>query len=276
MSTPQNKTFLYSIQRSALSVAFIFFSLVARSGTQSVHVTVHGNKTFPLSHLETLGLKKKWATVTRLDPNSHTTHKYQGYLLSDFVISLKQHYKLTDVDHLKTIASDGYKMTLNKAAINGKGAFLALRVANVPKEGLYNHSLKSHFDWRPAYILIGPGKSAPSVASPYQVVNIKVFEGKEKMNPLYSKVDRSHHKGLKTFIETCSKCHSHQGYGGNKAPAINLLLMSWKNKKDKDLKALLRDPQSVLGRKIQMSPFDRSEQELDGLIQFLRSLDSRD
>ena len=215
-------------------------------------------------------LKSKWTSVKRVDPNSGTEHIYEGYFLKDFLIHIKNEFKLNHIDHIETMALDGYKVTMSSETLEGPGAFIALKVNGVPKKGLYNKILKTYFHWGPSYILLDPKNPKVSVASPYQVKRISIFEKKEE-NPVLMSVAAPYKRGAEVFIKTCSKCHQHLGFGGKKAPAMKLVIRRWKRKPDDALKAFLRDPQGTLKRKIQMSGYTGPEKDLEELVKFLRS-----
>ncbi|MCF8057751.1 MAG: cytochrome c [Bacteriovoracaceae bacterium] len=212
-----------------------------------------------------------WKVVKRIDPNSKTMTTYEGYELADFFSFLKKKFSIEVIHHIETLAIDGYKLNIEGSALESKGAFLALKVYDIPKRGLYNKMLKSYFDWRPSYILLDPKSPKVSVASPYQVKAIKIYD-ESIINPILTRLDETYQAGAKVFIKTCSKCHSLKGFGGKKAPAMNLVIKRWKLKKDDALEAFLRNPQGTLKRKIQMSAFNGSQKELSELIKFLRSL----
>lgn len=212
-----------------------------------------------------------WRVEKRVDPNSMKLMTYEGYDLGEFFSFLKNKMGIKEIHHIETIANDGYKLIIDRESLNSKGAFLVLKVNGLPKKGIYNQVLKSYFRWEPAYILLDPSSPKVSVASPYQVKTIKIYD-KPVINPILTDLDKGLVKGANVFIKTCSKCHQHLGYGGIKAPAIKFMVRRWKSKSDKALRAFLRDPQKTLKRKIQMSAYSGPESDLLELIKFLRSL----
>lgn len=214
-------------------------------------------------------LESKWTSVTRIDPNSKTEHVYEGYYLKDFLGFFKKQFGLKRVDHMVTEAKDGYKVIFDKKAIDDQNAFIALNVKGVPEKGLFNHYLKSHFKWQPAYIIAAGEKDI--IYSPYQVKNIIVSE-RRLANPKMVKVPAPLQKGAQVFMKTCSKCHRYKGFGGKKAPKMKFMMRRWRLKSDEKLKKFLRNPQEELNRKIQMSAFTGSDQQLEDLIKFLRSV----
>lgn len=214
-------------------------------------------------------LESKWTTIKRMDPNSKTEHEYEGYYLKDFLAFFQSEYGLKRVDHMVTEAKDGYKVIFDSEALYDKNAFIALNVKGVPEKGLFNQYLKSHFRWEPAYI-IAQGKK-DIVFSPYQVKNIIVSE-RRLANPQMIKVAAPLQKGAEVFMKTCSKCHRYKGFGGRKAPNMKFMMRRWRLKSDEKLKKFLRNPQEEINRKIQMSAFNGTDQDLDSLVKFLRSV----
>lgn len=239
--------------------------------TKKVKVVITSKATLTFSDLEKKGLKKKLRIISRIDPTSKTEHNYSGYLLSDFVRFIQNSYHLKKIDHIETIAKDGYKVVLNKKSLTRSDAFIAFDISNVGKKGLYNHSLKTHFKWEPSYIIFNTKKNKTSISSPYQVTKMIIYENKERLSIL-DKVHSTKKNGVKVFIRSCSKCHAYKGFGGKKAPKMSLVIKRWKRKDNKKLKSFLRNPQQTLKRKIQMSPYTGSEKDLDYLIEFLRTI----
>ena len=264
---------------TALRLSFIIsLSLILRSAqalvmsnTDRVKIKINGKSSFLLSDLEKRGLKKKLRVITRIDPTSKTKHNYSGYLLSDFIEFTQKSYQLKQIDHIETIAKDGYRLVIDKENLKSTGAFIAIDISGVGKKGLYNHSLKSYFKWQPSYILFNQKDKKVSVSSPYQVMKMIIFENKVESS-LLDKIHSSKHKGARVFIRSCSKCHAYKGFGGKKAPKMNLVIKRWKRKDDNKLKSFLKNPQQVSKRKIQMSPYTGSDEDLNYLIEFLRSI----
>ncbi len=216
-------------------------------------------------------LLKKWSSLKREDPNSKTLHTYEGFYLKDFLPYIQKTFEVKEPHHLVTEASDGYKVTLSRDALESKNAFIAFHVQGVPKGGLYSQYLKRKFKWQPAYIIAGGGESGVKVVSPYQIKKLTWHEDAVK-NPVLSRVSTPFQRGAEIYVETCSKCHRHKGFGGRKAPAMRLVLRKWQSKSDGELKAFLRAPQKTVKRKIQMSAFQGSDEDLEELIKFLRSV----
>lgn len=216
-------------------------------------------------------LLKKWTQVEMKDPNSKTTHIYEGFYLRDFLSFVVNEFKVKEAHHIVTEAQDGYKLTLSREALKSEGAFIAFNVLGVPERGLYSQYLKRPFKWRPAYIIAGGKGTGVKSVSPYQIKKL-IWHEEAVANPVLTKVATPFQKGAEVFISTCSKCHQHKGYGGKKAPPMKLVLGKWKSKSDKDLKSFLRAPQETVKRKIQMSAFQGTDLELDELVKFLRSI----
>jgi len=212
-----------------------------------------------------------WKIVKRVDPNSKKLLTYEGYYLKDFLSVIKKRFGIKSLHHMETMAIDGYRLVINARSLQSEGAFLALNIRDIPEKGIYNKILKSFFRWEPSYILLDPKSPKFSVASPYQVKKIRLFD-RSVLNPILVKTDESYKKGAEVFIKTCSKCHRHLGYGGKKAPAIKFMIRRWRLKSDDALGAFLRNPQKLVKRKIQMSGYRGSESDLNELVKFLRAL----
>ena len=259
-------TFLIS-----LNLFIISLSASVTSNTSKIKVEINEKASFLFSDLEKKGLKTKLRVITQIDPTSKTKHNYSGYLLSDFISFIKKSYQLKQIDHIETIAKDGYKVVIDKKSLKSADAFIALDISDVGKKGLYNHSLKSYFKWQPSYILFNKKDKKVSVSSPYQVTKMIIYENKVETT-LLDKVHSSKRQGAKVFMRSCSKCHAHKGFGGKKAPKINIVIKRWKRKDNEKLKAFLKNPQLISKRKIQMSPYTGTDKDLEYLIEFLRSI----
>lgn len=216
-------------------------------------------------------LLKKWTQVEMKDPNSKTTHTYEGFYLKDFLSFVKDTFSVEEAHHIVSEARDGYKLTLSKEALKSKGAFIAFNVLGVPKRGLYSQYLKRPFKWQPAYIIAGGKGTGVKTISPYQIKKLTWHE-KAVVNPVLTNVSTPFQKGAEVYVAVCSKCHRHKGFGGRKAPPMKLVLRKWAKKSDDELKGFLRAPQETVKRKIQMSAFQGNDSELDDLIKFLRSI----
>jgi cytochrome c2 len=92
------------------------------------------------------------------------------------------------------------------------------------------------------------------------------------VNPKMVKVAAPLQRGAEVFVKTCSKCHRYKGFGGKKAPNMKFMMRRWRLKSDEKLKKFLRSPQDQVNRKIQMSAFNGSDEDLDALVKFLRSV----
>jgi len=254
----------------AISIVFLLCgSVIAKS--VSLKILYKNQVIIVDSHFKKQKQAPEWKVLKRIDPNSSKLMTYEGYDLAEFFSYLKNKLNLKEIHHVETMALDGYRLTIDRGSINSKGAFLALKVNGVSPKGIYNKILKSYFRWEPSYILLDPSSSEVSVASPYQVKSIKIFD-KKTSNPILLNLDEDLVKGGEVFIKTCSKCHRVKGYGGKKAPAMKFMVRRWKGKSDEDLGTFLRNPQGVLKRKIQMSGYSGPESDLKELIKFLRSL----
>jgi len=229
---------------------------------------VSSEKSFELSIGSDIGPALK--TIRFTDPNSERALTYIGHHLTTLLPKLEKELSTEHFKSLKFTSKDGYTTEISKEEIFQRNAFLALNVKGYGDKGIYNKSLKSYFDWRPAYLIFLNDAEGFQSSSPYQITEIELTKNNLKEGIL-SEVPPLYKDGAKVFFNTCNKCHSYKGVGGNKAPLIAVLTSKWKS--DQHLKSFLRDPQKVSGRKIEMSGFKGSKSDLESLVVFLRSIE---
>ncbi|MEO0336653.1 MAG: cytochrome c, partial [Pseudomonadota bacterium] len=105
-----------------------------------------------------------------------------------------------------------------------------------------------------------------------QVSKIVLID-KPGVNPILAAASTKNLKGATVFVRSCAKCHSHKGYGGFKAPSIELVTIRRPN--DESLKEFIKNPAKTLGRNVGMSAFAGTEEELRSLVEFLRTLEPK-
>ena len=127
-----------------------------------------------------------------------------------------------------------------------------------------------NFDWRPGYVLLPRFENKKGSTSPYQVKTVKLLDTVGE-NPILAAAGEEQIAGAKIFVKSCSKCHSHFGFGGFKAPKIELMTIRYPN--DSALMKFLRAPSQTLGRPIGMSAFEGSDEQMASLVQYLRTLE---
>jgi cytochrome c2 len=242
---------------------------IAGSSTKKNSVLLsYKKKSFDLSHLSPE--KSLWKTVRHLDANSNQVLTYSGYYLIDLLPQIKKSLGIEHISTLKIIAKDGYVTQLPWGKVQKVSPFLALEVSGYGARGIYNLSLKEYFKWQPGYLIYLKKSKSFKASAPYQVTQIE-FEAIDSKKTLLNFVPNEFKTGAKVFLKTCNRCHSYKGVGGSKAPLISALTSRWKN--NNEFKTFLRQPSKTLGRKISMSRYKGSEENLDSLILFLRSIE---
>jgi mono/diheme cytochrome c family protein len=213
--------------------------------------------------------------ILRADPNSQEKTAYLAVPFAEVVaLASKQLGLNAKLVAVKFTALDGYVLQLPAEDVLAKGVFYVLQTPGLADHKIVNKALNVDFDWRPGYILLPSGESSngSSSTSPYQVAEIELID-KQTQNPIISSTPTRHLRGATVFVKSCSKCHSHNGFGGFKAPEIQLVTI--RHPKDENLKKVLRAPTQTLGRKIGMSAFSGTDEDLDALVKFLRTLETK-
>ncbi|MCJ8275662.1 MAG: cytochrome c, partial [Bdellovibrionales bacterium] len=213
-----------------------------------------------------------WQKIQIKDELTGKLISYYGYPSRAFFEKLSTLWKIPTLHHIQTEALDGYKVNFPLESLNHKNSFLALKIEDLPKEGFYNKDIKAFHDWRPSYLLLGSPHEALFGSSPYQVHKIKIFD-KATDDLFLAKVPKKFQEGALAYIKKCSKCHSHKGYGGMKAPPISVMTVRWP--KDEEFKKFLANPQQMAKRQFEMSAYEGTPEELDQLLLFLRHIEAQ-
>lgn len=207
---------------------------------------------------------KQWRNIKQKDPNSGELISYGGVDWLVFLNYCKEKLHIPIVKNITVESLDGYQSFMDQKTVANPQHFLALEVNDKLKNKIYNKTLKTFFDWRPAYLLIhGSG------SSPYQITKFKF--NSLLFNNLLLEKNQKDHKGAAVFLKTCAKCHQYKGFGGHKGPHLEFMLKLYPD--DNLLKKFLLNPQADRPR--QMSAFEGSAEELENLVQFLRTIDSK-
>ncbi|MCB0377846.1 MAG: cytochrome c [Bdellovibrionales bacterium] len=214
---------------------------------------------------------KTWQSFTQVDGISGAQLSYGGYSIEALIQLARSQWNFRG-KAIRFTARDGYVVNYSLDDLLKARAFLALEVAGTSTKGIYNPELKTHFDWRPGYLVFRDSKMSAGKSSPYQIISLELLD-QTPTQEFLAKVPDHLKNGAKVYLKTCNKCHSYQGLGGSKAPPINF--MTIKRKNNSDLKRFLRAPQDVAKRRFEMSPFTGSDQDLDKLLKFLRSLEPK-
>ncbi len=240
--------------------ALVFFFFALSSPYKAKEITIKYLKKEVTLHSDKVDYPKLWKRIERKDPNSDEMLTYEGY---DFNEIINKVFPNAVIEEIHTKAKDGYRLKIPKVTYLKKNHFLALKVQG--KDKIYNKFFNTYFRWRPSYLLLDA-----KIASPYAVKSIELKETKLE-NPILLSASSETLPGAKVFVRSCAKCHSHKGFGGKKAPKMKYMIRRWKNKME-ELPSFLRNPQEILKRKIQMSAFSGTEQELKDLLTYLKTI----
>lgn len=245
-----------------LKKLIIGFPLLVSHGVLAEPFFTNGTQTFDLSKVpkELLPLQ----TIKRFDPNSKKMFTYRGYYLQ----ALMNHFfKGRNFEYLETFATDGYRVSLKKDHLNIKENFVALEIVERKDGHFINSIVNKRVKYKPSYLLVGKNSE---INTPYAVETYRFFE-KEVPNPILLKAPADLMKGATLFVNRCTKCHSYDGYGGEKAPEITRAIRRYK--KDDDLVYFLKAPRATNDkRKTHIFGYKGSEKDLKELIRFLRTL----